>query len=419
MKIASLEKEIASKAQSFKEQLGLKKISYKEISKNLKENELYIDIAKTEEHYYLFTLDREGNVSFDKISKKESQEIDRLVSGFRKDIDCILENINQSKVLKQSSQEKLSRLYDLILSPIHKQVSRKSSLIISPDGALKLLPFEALLKGSTYLVQVKDIRYVPSGKELVRLYKFRENSSSSHDQAVIFADPRFNDKEIARLTKKDEIALTPHTSRAGIIKSLFKMRFGDLPGTKAEALAIRHTLTKKKMHIKDYEAEEANEKNLIQVDAPKILHIATHGFFINDDTVPNPMLKSGIALSGANAGAVMGNGAGIVTALKLSGLKLKGTELVVLSACETGVVDVNSTDSVSGLNKAFIQAGAKDVVLSLWSVSDQATKALMEYFYTQMQQVSSYAVALKRAKLKMIKRGMHPFFWAPFIVNGL
>ncbi len=195
------------------------------------------------------------------------------------------------------------------------------------------------------------------------------------------------------------------------------MRFTPLPGTKAEAKAIKATL--KKNTVSEYQKEKASESNLMKVKKPKILHIATHGFFINDNTIPNPMLKSGIALAGANTSAIKGKSDGIVTALKLSGLNLKGTDLVVLSACETGVVDINSIDSVSGLSKAFIQAGAKDIVMSLWSVDDQATKELMTSFYQEMKRNPSYAKALKAAKLKMIKQGMHPFYWAAFVVSGL
>jgi CHAT domain-containing protein len=276
-------------------------------------------------------------------------------------------------------------------------------------------------QNNQYLVEQKEIRYIPSGKELVRLYKYADINQSGEQKSnvVIFSNPNFNEKinKLALVTKEEK-SITPNTSRAGIIKSLFKMRFNPLPGTKEEADSIKQTLTGKDK-IDEYTEASASEANLVKVKKPKILHIATHGFFINDDTIPNPMLKSGIALSGANASAIKGKSDGIVTALKLSGLDLKGTDLVVLSACQTGVIDVNSTESVSGLSKAFIQAGAKDIVMSLWSVNDQATKDLMSSFYEEMQTQSSYSKALKEAKLRMIKKGMHPFFWAPFVVNGL
>jgi len=237
---------------------------------------------------------------------------------------------------------------------------------------------------------------------------------------VIFDNPNFNAKTTKSKQKEreEEVAITPNTSRAGIVKSLFKMRFNPLPGTKAEAQSIKQTL-QDNVTIEEYKEAKATEANLLKVKQPNILHIATHGFFINDNTIPNPMLKSGIALSGANSGAKLGTGEGIVTALKLSGLQLKGTDLVVLSACQTGVVDINSTDSVSGLSKAFIQAGAKDIVMSLWSVNDQATKELMSSFYKKVKTEPNYAKALKEAKLNLIKQNMHPFFWAPFVVSGL
>jgi CHAT domain-containing protein len=232
---------------------------------------------------------------------------------------------------------------------------------------------------------------------------------------VIFANPNFNSKIAS--TSKEQITITPNTNRSGIIKSLFRMHFAPLPGTKAEAEAITRTL--KDTNIQEYEKENATESALIEIKGPKVLHIATHGFFINDNTIPNPMLKSGIALAGANVSAIKGKSDGIVTALKLSGLDLKGTDLVVLSACETGVVDINATDSVSGLSKAFIQAGAKDIVMSLWSVDDQATKELMSSFYQEMKATKNYAEALKAAKLKMIEEGRHPFYWGAFVVSGL
>ena len=255
---------------------------------------------------------------------------------------------------------------------------------------------------------------------MARLYKYGRAKDTDNRQAVIFDDPDFDAKGAVKKAKEkdEELSLIPGTGRAGIVKSLFKMRFNPLPGTKAEAQSIKRIL-KDKAIIKEYKNDQATETNLLKVKRPNILHIATHGFFINDNTIPNPMLKSGIALSGANTSAIHGRSDGIVTALKLSGLELKGTDLVVLSACQTGVVDINSTDSVSGLSKAFIQAGAKDIVMSLWSVNDQATKKLMESFYKQMQTQANYATALKQAKLEMIRQDMHPFYWGGFILNGI
>ena len=428
-KISSLTSKISSKAQSFKESQGLKSISYKDIAINLKDDELYIDYAKAGEYYYVFSLDSKEKITFSQIDKNNTKKIDILVKTFREDVSAILNDGSitdeKLKALTVASKEKLSQLYELVLSkPLSKELKTKTSLILSPDGALRLLPFEAMFdkQNSKYLIEQKEIRYIPSGKELVRLYKYGQSKTTTKEEitnTVIFSNPDFNAKNINKIdaVDKEEIAITPNTSRAGIIKSLFRMRFAPLPGSKAEAESIKQTLNNK--NLIEYKKEEASESNLMNIKEPKILHIATHGFFINDNMIPNPMLKSGIALSGANKSVIKGKSDGVVTALKLSGLELKRTDLVVLSACQTGVVDINSTDSVSGLSKAFIQAGAKDIVISLWSVNDEATKDLMSSFYQEMQIHPSYAKALKEAKLKMIEKGMHPFYWAPFIVNGL
>lgn len=420
-KISKLTNEISSKATSFKEQQGLQSIDYKDITSHLKIDELYIDFAKVGENYYLFSLDSKENITFIQIDKNNTKKIDTLVQTFRDDVNTILNDNNMTNIkleaLTKSSKEKLSNLYELILKePLGDMIKNKTSLIISPDGALRLLPFEALYdkENNKYFIEEKEIRYIPSGKELVRLYKY-STDKVAESTSVIFANPDF-DTKVASLNQ-EQIAITPNTNRSGIIKSLFMMRFDALPGTEAEAKAIKATLNQKT--ILEYQTNKATESTLMKVKEPKILHIATHGFFINDNTIPNPMLKSGIALAGANTSAIRGESDGIVTALKLSGLDLKGTDLVVLSACQTGVVDINETDSVSGLSKAFIQAGAKDIVMSLWSVDDQATKELMTSFYEEMKQNRNYANALKAAKLKIIEEGRHPFYWAAFVVSGL
>ena len=420
-KIAKLTNEISAKATSFKEQQGLMSISYKDISSHLKENEIYIDYAKVGVNYYIFSLDSEEHIEFLRIDEKSSKIIDTLVQTFREDVNTILNSntLTDEKLatLTQSSKEKLSQLYKLLIhKPLGNKIMDKSSFIFSPDGALRLLPYEALYDkiNNKYLIEEKEIRYVPSGKELVRLYRYSKDKVAK-SSSVIFANPNF-DTKVTSLTN-EQPAIAENTNRSGIIKSLFMMRFTPLPGTEEEAKEIKATL--KQDTISEYQTENATESNLVNVKEPKILHIATHGFFINDNTIPNPMLKSGIALAGANASAIKGKSEGIVTALKLSGLNLKGTDIVVLSACQTGVVDINATDSISGLSKAFIQAGAKDIVISLWSVDDQATKELMTSFYQEMKKNKSYANALKAAKLKMIEEGRHPFYWAAFLVSGL
>ena len=107
-------------------------------------------------------------------------------------------------------------------------------------------------------------------------------------------------------------------------------------------------------------------------------------------------------------------------ALRMSGLKLSGTDMVVLSACETGVVDSKDTSAVAALPKTFIQAGAKNVMMSLWKVDDKQTVNLMSTFYEGLKDKNqpNYNVLLKNSKIEMIKQNLHPYYWAGFIING-
>ncbi|SFV55495.1 hypothetical protein MNB_SV-12-334 [hydrothermal vent metagenome] len=126
----------------------------------------------------------------------------------------------------------------------------------------------------------------------------------------------------------------------------------------------------------------------------------------------NPMLKAGIALSGANESIKNRKGDGIITALELSGMDLSHTELVVLSACETGVGELEEGEGVAGLNKAYI-------VMSLWSVPEKSTGELMKKFYKNLQKGQSYSEALREAKIWMIEeKNSHPYYWAGFVGSG-
>lgn len=370
---------------------SLDEITYLDIAQNLKENELYIDFARIAENYFVFTIDRRENISFTLLDVMKTKSINRGIISFR----------NAIKRKSKPSDENLAMLYGLLMKKFVEDDSfkNKTDFIVSADGILNLFPFETLINPSTnkFLIESRNIHYVPSGKELVRLY--RATSLPKSNDVVIFDNPDFNKK----------VTIKNRNTRL-ISSSLQRMVFSTLPGTKEEAAAIKKILSNE--NVVEYAGALATKENLFSIVQPKILHIATHGFFIKK-TLSNPMLKSGIALTGAN------NGDGVITALNLSGLDLKGTKLVVLSACETGLVNVNSLDSISGLSKAFIQAGAKNIVVSLWSVSDMGTKDLMSIFYEEIQKGASYSEALKNTKLNMIKNGVPVFIWSPFILNGV
>ena len=130
------------------------------------------------------------------------------------------------------------------------------------------------------------------------------------------------------------------------------------------------------------------------------------------------MLRSGLALAGANEHKEEDNG--ILTALEVTGLNLWGTKLVTLSACDTGVGEVKNGDGVHGLRRALVLAGSETQVMSLWAVSDKATRELMVAYYRKLKQGQGRGEALRRAQLEMLKKvnRRHPYYWASFIQSG-
>jgi CHAT domain-containing protein len=320
----------------------------------------------------------------------------------------IAEKVQSTISHRQSdSKRAFAKLYDLIIRNI--DLKDKKSLVISPDGLLGLVPFEAFYdtQSKKYLVQQFKVRYIPSGKELVKLY---QNQNRANEDIVVFANPDFG-------LEKSSISEEDNTQR-GVVEALKGSSFKSLSGSIVEADNISSLF---RDTIQTYMKERANEANLLKVNSPRILHLSTHGFFVDDKSISNPLFKSGILLSGANYAIKTKTGNGIVTGLELAGLNLKGTELVVLSACLTGVGEIEEAEGVAGINKAFMLAGAKQIVMSLWSVSDKATTELMRLFYENIaKKKMSYSDALREAKIFMIEKKSygHPFYWSAFVGSG-
>ena len=187
----------------------------------------------------------------------------------------------------------------------------------------------------------------------------------------------------------------------------------------------------------------ATENAIKQVNAPEILHIATHGFFLEDleevapptlgggligesdvnqtasQKLENPLLRSALALAGFNP-RKSGDEDGVMTALEIANLSLGGTKLVVLSACDTGVGDVNVGEGVYGLRRALALAGSESQVISLWQVGDFVTKDLMVKYYRRILDNEGRSEAMRQTQLEMLgtEKYKHPYYWASLIPSG-
>jgi CHAT domain-containing protein/Flp pilus assembly protein TadD len=328
-------------------------------------------------------------------------------------IDTVLAAL-QGTAPDEATKTALRCLDELVLAPIRARLTDVSHLMLAPDGNLNLVPFEALIDSDgRYALDTYLVSYVTTGRDLLRLAVPPMRQSP----AVIMAGPDYG---------------SPGGAGTAMFPQLHDMReeATDLQAYFPIALT----------------GDRATKAALAQLTGPALLHIATHGFYTRDhDVLPTqipprssrdvtvkysdarpqspPRLddpadaldRAGLALAGANHSAD-----GIVTAREIAGFDWQGTQLVVLSACQTGVGAVQSGDGVYGLRRALVLAGAASQVVSLWSVSDSSTRALMRDYYAELVRGTGRAEALRRAKLQMMRHPSyaHPYYWAAFIPAG-
>jgi CHAT domain-containing protein/Tfp pilus assembly protein PilF len=349
----------------------------------------------------------------------EAERIDRLVEQFRRAL---------ATPGNQDVRRTGRALFDVVLQPIARPLAGVAHTFVSPDGALNLIPFAALVDGSgKYLVESQTISYVTSGRDFAR---FRESilDANRATPPMIVADPSFG------------AAATTSTVPDDATSTTSQLRFERLPGTAAEATALAKVLSDAVV----FTGERATEALLKQAAAPSILHIATHGFFLRPTApssgaaitrglsiVPSPSVRtserqdalvlSGLALAGANQRSSGPGEDGLLTALEAAGLNLWGTKMVVLSACETGVGDARNGEGVYGLRRALVLAGSQSQVMSLWQVADTATRDLMIAYYQRLRRGEGRAEALRNVQRAFVRGGSsqnHPFYWAGFIQSG-
>jgi CHAT domain-containing protein/Tfp pilus assembly protein PilF len=368
---------------------------------------------------------------------------------------------------KREDFNQLARTLDeRVMRPVRKLLGPMRRIFLAPDGALNLIPFASLVdeKGQ-YLIENYTINYLTSGRDLLRLQAAGEERTGA---ASIVANPQFD------LTRPDVICksarregeLLPDASDSKVeyrATDFTLLCYSTLNGTAQEATQI-HSLLPGALVVTRKDATEAVLKGLRR---PRVLHIATHGFFLTDkvkeppaggrllrgtfdtlDQAPlpagweNPLLRSGLVLAGVKQAQSGAGEDGVLTALEVAGLDLWGTKLVVLSACETGLGGVKNGEGVYGLRRALVLAGSETQVMSLWKVSDSGTRDLMTAYYKRLQASEGRTEALRHVQLAMLRGELsagvserkretrdidekavpkdyrHPYYWAAFIPSG-
>jgi CHAT domain-containing protein/Tfp pilus assembly protein PilF len=315
---------------------------------------------------------------------------------------------------KRQDVKNLARIVDQkVFQPLRPLLGNMTRLLVSPEGELNLIPFAALVdERMRYVVERYSISSLASGRDLLRLQVPRQ----SKDGPLVVAAPNFGKRsqvEASRSEKHKKDQPKREIGRESARSALKEFYFPPLPYAEREGEALRALLPGATLLTKG----QATKAALSKIHSPRLLHIATHGFFLEDQD-KHSLLRSGLALAGANEHKDDDNG--ILTALEVTGLNLWGTKLVVLSACDTGVGEVKTGDGVHGLRRALALAGTETQVMSLWAVSDKATRELMVAYYGRLNQGQGRGEALRRVQLEMLKKvnRRHPYYWASFIQSG-
>jgi len=349
----------------------------------------------------------------------EAKELEAVIGEFAGN------NLDYISKIYGTLKSQNNKIYDIIWKPIDSLLTGINTVYYSPSGLLHKIAFSAII--------TDDNKYL-SGK-------YTLNSLASTN----IITEQF-DKDI--LTKNLGLCIfggAQFSSEKGE-QEIWKY----LEGTKNEANAINKILSDNKIPTKEFSGLLASEENFKSLDgknSPAILHIATHGFFYPDPkeikenkeeklevgdvafrgggigiesfvTNTNPLMRSGLALARANDvwSKTKADGEdGVLTAYEVSNMNLQNTQLVVMSACETGLGDIKGSEGVYGLQRAFKMAGVKYIIMSLWQVPDKETEEFMVTFYTKLLKIKDIRKSFNETQKEM-RQKYDPYYWAAFVL---
>jgi tetratricopeptide (TPR) repeat protein len=329
--------------------------------------------------------------------------------GGAKEIEPILKRCQ--RLVRKASDEELAAILHKVYTEVWEPVEQAfpagaTRVIVSPDGQLNFLAFATLLDPHEAFVAEKySIQYATSGRDLLRV-----TQPNSSQQVIVMANPNFDsDFQPASLN----LPLGGSSVLRGAEKRDFEdLSFQELPGSQKESAQLMPKFEHWGWPARSFTGPDVNKRALLDLRSPYILHLATHGFFEPEDSsfetnpnesqspgfkshlaksrfFENPMHRSGLALAGANTTiAAWKRGEappieadGMLTAEDVSALDLKGTWLVTLSACDTGSGEARAGEGVMGLRRGFVEAGAQNLLMTLWPISDEFTLQIMSDFY--------------------------------------
>jgi CHAT domain-containing protein/Flp pilus assembly protein TadD len=448
-----LEKALVARSAAFAQQKNLERATWQQVRDALKPDEAAVEFARfrfydgkqwTDTTYYVALV----------VTPETKNQPQYVVLGEGKALEGKGLAEFQQQVQARGMETATTALpgsqaYDLFWKPLEPLLVGMKRIYLSPDGVLNQMPVGLIpAPDGKPLMEKYDLRLVSSTKDLLR-----PAAVPAATTAVLAGNPTFDLGEDAYRAALGKLSAAPPPQSVQVAMLAPTDRSRDqgagtalppLPGTGTEIQAVDSLLKQHHWQATSYTGDRALEETVKQAHTPRLLHLATHGFFLPDQQIKaermglggnqpsgleDPMLRSGLFFAGADR-ALAGQPTpsdlddGVLTAYEATGLNLQGTELVVLSACNTGQGDVKNGEGVFGLRRALQEAGAQAVMMSLWSVPDKETQELMTLFYSKWLSGVEKHEALRQAQLeerevvrKRYGRDL-PYYWGAFVLVG-
>lgn len=450
-----LEGQLAIMGADFQTTRALHDVTFEKIRSLLPDNAVLIEYVEFENptlgdsivshNYFALILRPDADPIVKNLGSAE--RIDSVVAEYRRNYDAVADSWpeNSERQIEQSRAIH-DRLYSHLIAPVEEYLHDNELVLIAPDGALNLIAFGGLQASSgDYLIEKYVLHYLAAGRDLARL----QDSLPSGVGLLAFGGIDFDSglESIEQPGAVDKVAML-RSSESGVPEVSFyagpavRAGLAPLPYTRREVSRVaqiwERTRDEPTLVVTGGEASEERFKQ--EAPGKRVIHCATHGFFggkqlrhVSGDGPEtdgggghdNPLVKSGLFFAGVNGRAMAdedGGDDGYLTALEVGNMDLKGVEWVVLSACGSGLGEVQRGEGVYGLRRAFLMAGARTVISALWSVPDKRSQAMMEQLYINSE--DDLAHAMQQMAVKEItalrSRGLptHPFSWAAFVAVG-
>ena len=442
--INQMEKELGVSVKDVGKPLLDKTVSWKDIQKKLGKNEAAMEIVRVREYhpekngsageevYYLGLI----------ITRKTKKHPDWVLLENGKALESRYLR-SYRNAIKFKLEDEVS--YGIFWHPFEDYLKGIEKIYITLDGVYNQVSLNTLYDPETgqFLIDKYDIQPLTNSGDIVALK--RQGDQDIDGEAMLFGFPNYNmgmdqgnpSQSTGTEEKIDRGIRGMDRSLRGSLRNYIRGNnlLVMLPGTKTEVENIGNVYNENNKGALIFTEDDALESQMKIINNPSVLHIATHGFFLEDQHLPensdderlyqSPLLRSGLILAGVNhfilnddALQNLGGEDGVFTAFEAINMNLEGTDVVVLSACETGLGDIINGEGVYGLQRAFQVAGAEAVIMSLWNVDDDATQELMSLFYKYWLETLDKRESFRRAQLDVRIKYPEPFFWGAFVMLG-